>query len=62
MLGAAWICAVGLWGIMEGMLMTHEDSKILRTMTMMKTDDSNDSHDSNNSNESNEIITIMIPP
>ena len=39
------------WGIMEGILMTHEDSKILRTMTMMKTDDSNDSHDSNSSKD-----------
>lgn len=49
-----WGCGGIMEGTMEGMLMTHEESKILRTMTMMKTD-SNDSQDSNSSNKSNKI-------
>ena len=55
-LGARYV----LWALLEGILMTHENSKILRTMTMMKTD-SNDSQDSNSSKKSNEM-EWMIPP
>lgn len=65
MLGAAWICAVGLWGYHGGYYggYAHDTwtSKILRTMTMIKTD-STDSQDSNSSNKSKiSEMEWMIP-